>query len=289
MANVLAEPNLQLPINIPHVLLGLNLGSLSLGFDLFFEYGHTSSSNETTNTEASGTILNPGLIASLLFGSENPFAVKFGFSIPYVKGRSEVAGVEVEVKSEGAFFLEGGVEAVIPLNSFNLDLGTDMRLERYSFEAGGVDGDDNTNLIASIYFGADAKVLENGVFGIMYDIQLTNNALSTVTDITTHTRTIEQFFRLGLENVWENVWLFDKVAARGGATWSLTTNPIVREDSDAGDTRSKPQTMASVLVPSVGVGVSKGLFELDVTLNPAAWGGVLEGPDVGAVTATLRF
>jgi len=298
--NPVAEPDIANPVNIPHVLLGLNLGAVSLGFDLFCEYGRTSSSSETAagaSTEAGGLILNPGVIASLLLGSETlPLAFKFGISVPVAKGHSETtpaaggATTKTEVSSEGALFLEVGAEAAVPMGNFNLDLGTDFIMEKYSFETGNVDANDNTNFKTSVYAGADAKVFENGVFGIMYDFQLRSHTLTTPADAKTNTKTITQFFRTGLENVWENVWVLDKVAARGGAVWALTT-PTAKADDDAGNEgRAKAQTAVSELIPTVGLGAGKGPFELDMTINLGSWAnGLFGGPSVGSVTAGLRF
>jgi hypothetical protein len=95
-------------------------------------------------------------------------------------------------------------------------------------------------------------------------------------------------FSAGIENVWEKVWLFDSVHLRGGAIYVAETDLGSASAADT-ETRYKMPSYHEGITPTVGFGVSKDFFTLDVSLLPGSWGSVFVGPPVGLATVTIKF
>lgn len=278
---------------IPHVLFGFNAGSFSMGLDFFFELSHASIHSETTITgapttvtDASRTLLNPGAIFSAKFGTEQvPVALKLGFGVPTIRGTNDVTGSpSVKIESDKGLFLDGGAEIRFPLGPVEGTGGADMLLEKYQFK-GNVN--DYTGLRTAGYFGVSSKVFSDGVVGLMYDFQFLRRGVDSGTPKNSND-TLRQIISAGVENNFSQVWIFDKVAARGGLAYTYDI-PLAFAKTANTDARTKSASKYGPLAPTVGLGVTKGPFQLDMSINLAAWGNLVNGPGVGQITASLDF
>ena len=292
------------PTYIPHALLGFKAGAVTLGFDLFIEWANTrldskTSGTPTTTTSMNSTLRNPGFIGSLLLDIKSfPVSLKAGIAFPGISGVSEIndgtTTTEYEYKSDKGFYMELGGEIGLSPGSIRVTAGADYILESYAFQ---VNSGDPTNEYAlnrlAIFSSLQKEAFDNGLWAVLYQMKFrarkNDAAESTTPDITD--KTFIHHLVAGIENGWENVWLFDNIFLRGGVVLQLVTEYDKSENNDT-KTTSKNQKVFTA-GPSVGFGVNKGLFELDVQLglNPGSggWEKLLTGPGVATVTGTLRF
>jgi hypothetical protein len=108
---------------------------------------------------------------------------------------------------------------------------------------------------------------------------------------TSHNR-ISNIISAGYENTWTSAWVFDKFIARAGLNyWIYSDVDHVKGDGTDGklSSRIKHETVYNQIDPRVGLGIVKKAFCLDVTVHPTAWAGLISGPAVGEVSATLIF
>jgi hypothetical protein len=279
--------------NVPHVVAAFDLSVVTLGIDAFYEYASATYNNRTPaggaaiTSEASVRIHHPGAVASLLLGEDLiPLAFKAGFGMPSIMGKSDVGGVVTEIKSEKGLFLELGGEADLPLDELRLTLGTNCFFESYAFST--QPGTEYGNNRLSFYGGLDGDLFSTGLWGALYTVSIINRT-SKITPDTTTNRSVVQRLSGGIENTWTSVWIFDECFARAGLAFSMETPIEYRRNNSTLNSRTRRTTTYQPVVPAVGAGVKKGVFQLDITLNPANWSGVVAGPAVGMVTGTVRF
>lgn len=285
---------------IPHAVFGVDAGILTLGFDLFFEYARSryNQKSSAVETTASASIHNPGFLASALFGKDFQIAAKLGLAVPRISGKAESDNETIEVESEKGAFLEFGGETEIPVKSIKLTVGMDFILERYAFKSTQevppaskltTTSDEFTNSRTAIYAGVQGEIFTNGLWGAQYTLNLLGHTSEDEdNDIKTRSSQIVHSFSVCLENGWENLWVFDKVFARGGMRMNLQT-PHAYSEVGQTETRIKYQTDFSQLIPTVGLGIQKGVFALDLNISLGEWSNLVTGPRVSKVTAGLFF
>jgi len=273
---------------IPHVLLGINADAIKLGFDFFFEYSHASYSTTAPEVDVWQSMLNPGVIASAIFGSEEvPIALKLGIGFPMINGSREAPPAQkIEYKSDRGIYGDVGAEVGFPIGPVQGKVGTDLILDTYKFEG---QPTSYLNIRSGSYFGITSKIFTDGVVGLMYSFDvLSGNDDDSATDTQHHYNDFAQVISAGIENNWSSVWFFDKVAARGGLSYVYGI-PVSKTNTPNNDTRIKYASMYGPLNPTVGLGVAKGPFQLDMSINLAAWANLVNGPGVGQITASLDF
>jgi len=285
---------------IPHAVLGVDAGILTLGFDLFIEYARSryNQKNPQQETTASASIHNPGFLASVLFGEDFQIAAKLGLAVPRISGKSESNTSTTEAESDKGAFLEFGGEAGIPVRSTKLSVGMDFILEKYAFSltvetppAPKVTSttDEFTNTRTAFYAGVEGDIFTNGLWGAQYTLNLLRHAIEdSDSDAKSRSSRIVHTFSVCLENGWEKLWIFDKVYARGGMRMHLNT-PYTYSEEGQTETKTKSQTDFSQLIPTVGLGIQKGVFVLDLSINLGEWSNLVTGPQVSKVTAGLFF
>jgi hypothetical protein len=299
------------PTYIPHLLFGMSAGGMNIGVDLFYEWARTRYSDEfksgtaaaptTTTTKQSANMYNPGVIGSIQLGvSEVPVLLKAGVGFPRISGKSKITTVpsgaatttvENTIKSESGLYLEFGGEAGIPLLGGTLTPGVDFITESYAFKSNSAEAPNKfrNNRIAA-YAGLTKKAFSNGLWSALYQVKM-NAAHNDVTGSDSANDqsidTLRQMLSLGAENGWDSVWIFSKVYVRGGIGLSATT-PFHGAESDTADVNEKGQTIVRPF-PTIGIGATKGVFDLDVMVDLSSWAGLVSGPRVMAVTGTLRF
>jgi len=177
-----------------------------------------------------------------------------------------------------------------PVSGLQLKAGFDLILEYYAFSINDlmVSPDYSTNRF-SIYAGVVDDIFEKGTWSAMYNFQIRHHGEDETSPITDE-RYLLHVFSGGLENSWDSVWIFSSFIARGGFKWNIETPS---RSSQTGDlkTSSKSRTTFSAVIPTIGLGVTKGAFELDLNLNliPGGWDKLITGPGVMTVTAGLKF
>jgi hypothetical protein len=285
---------------IPHALLGVDAGILTLGFDVFFEYARSryNQKDSLQETSASASIHNPGVLASALFGEDFQIAAKLGLAVPRISGKAESNNSTVEVESDKGIFLEFGGEAGIPVGSLKLSMGVDLILEKYAFEASRetppapkvtATTDEFTDTRTAIYAGVQGDVFTNGLWAAQYTLNLFRHTSEDEdNDAKACSSQVVHSFSVGLENGWDNLWIFDKVYARGGMKMDLRTSHY-NDEVGRSETRTKDQTKFDELMPTLGLGIQKGVFTLDLNIDLGGWSNLVTGPRVSKVTAGLFF
>lgn len=293
--------------NIPHLLLGFKAGSLSFGADLFFEYSRYHKTTDDaptpgieTKTNISATEYNPGGILSVNLGTKDvPISGKFGIGFPRVSGERDESGSKIEVTSKKGLFLDGGAEIGFPLFNLSWTAGSEFRFDTYQFQRNdtAITGK-YSNIQWALYAGFETPILDDGLIVFQYDLQLFNNKLKPIVEgyalanRTTSDNNIQHVFSAGVEKPWLNAWVFDKFIARLGLDYVISTDIAhVNGDDSSGDYKAKTKDEADFnqFVPHIGLGITKSVFALDLNVNPTAWAGLVSGPAVGTVTATLIF
>jgi hypothetical protein len=299
------------PTFIPHLLFGLSAAGMNIGVDLFYEWARTRFSDEfktgtaaapsTITTKQSATIYNPGFIGSIQLGVQNvPVLLKAGVGFPRISGKSKITNetsgaatvtTENTIKSESGLFLEFGGEAGIPVLGATVTPGVDFITESYAFKANGADAANKfrNNRVAA-YAGITKKAFTNGLWSALYQAKMNvakNDATAGDSAIDQSVDTLRQILAVGAENAWDSVWIFSKVFVRGGIGLSATT-PFRGAESDTADLNEKGQTIFRPF-PTIGIGVTKGVFDLDLLVDLSSWAGLVSGPRVVEVTGTLRF
>jgi|GEM_PF-1681334 len=295
--------------NIPHILFGLNLSSnFQLGFDLFWEHAHYGSSindepegGTSSETKVTGNVNNAGGIVSGIIGlGDGKLALKAGMGLPRMRAKSEVTTantVETEAKSEKGLFSVLGGELGFTTREMDVTIGADWTHSHFQFKGtDGTTGNQSYNNTLNFYAGANATVDSSSFVTFMYDFRIQNNGNHP--DNTTHdarrvfTNVISSIFYAGYENVWTQAWIFDKFAARAGVNYVISSTVDHQKGDGTGGSytsRIKHETDYSQVDPCLGIGFVKKIFALDVTVDPAVWAGLISGPKVGTVTATLDF
>lgn len=281
---------------IPHALFGIDVKGITLGFDLFLEYACSSykkDSSETQRVAASATIYNPGVIISALLGRNDlQVVVKFGLAMPRTNVRYETDTGNVYLKSDKSACLEFGGETKIPVRALNLNIGTDVILEKYALESEDtsffISDHQFTTARASFYIGTDGSVFKNGIWGALYTLSLANRKVEQSEDNWERATFIAHTFSCGIEKSWNNLWFFDKIFTRGGLKTSFET-PIWSGSAGNSKTKIKGETTFNQVVPTIGIGVNKGIFDFDINVNLEDWDHLVSGPQVTEVTAGLRF
>ena len=302
--NVPLDPDLSNPTFIPHALLGFNVGAFTLGFDLFMEWANARFDSETTvggvttTVKRNTTLRNPGFIGSILLDiNDLPISLKAGLAFPGISGLSETDATpptKNEYKSDKGLYIEFGGDIGLPIQSARLTLGADYIHETYAFNVNSSDpvSSFSTNRLA-IFGGIQNEAFDNGLWAVLYQLKLLSHKqdfdASATADLSNST--FEHIVTAGAENGWDNVWIFDKAFLRGGVGLHITTL-YGKAESETTKAKAKNQKTFSA-EPTVGFGLNKGQFELDmqVGLTPGAggWEKLATGPGVSTVTGTLRF
>jgi hypothetical protein len=294
--------------NIPHLLLGVNAGSILIGADFFFEYSrfHQTIDNAPTpgtetKTNISATEYNPGGILSVNFGTkEVPISGKFGIGFPRVSGlRDESGSPKIEITSKKGLFLDLGAEIGFPLFKWNWTAGSEFRFDTYQFQRNDTATTGKySNFEWAMYAGFETPILDDGLIVFQYDLRLLNSKRRAIVEgyapanRDSSDNTIEHVFSAGVEKPWLKAGIFDKFIARLGLDYTIST-PIshINGDDSSGEYKEKTKDEADFnqFVPHIGFGITKSVFALDLNVNPTAWAGLVSGPAVGTVTATVIF
>ncbi|MFP4164884.1 MAG: hypothetical protein ACLFVE_12950 [Chitinispirillaceae bacterium] len=287
-------------INIPHILLGFDLGTVQLGADVFFEYSRYSSKSEstpdgesTTETTVSGALTNPGLVFSGKIDVGFPVMAKFGMGFPSIGGESKTGStVNTEIKSEKGLYMEMGAEAKPSMMGLDWTAGFGYTSESYQFQEDESIGVPYNNSVLDGYLGFEYDVLETAVSALQYHIMRTGNR-SGEDDAYTLDEQWSHQFSAAVENTWVKPWKLDAFQLRAGMDYNINMDVTKAHTEAAGTTNesvTKNPANDNGFVPTMGFGFGKGFFQLDMNIGMGSWSnGLFSGPDVGSVTATMKF
>lgn len=300
------EASLQNQINIPHILLGFDLGTVQLGADIFFEYSRFSAKSESepaTGSPAEATVgallMNPGLVFSGKMDVGFPVMGKIGLGFPSVSGESKSGSqVLTEVKSEKGLYMETGAEA--KPNMFGLDwtAGLGYTFESYQFQVDENIGVPHLNSVLAAYLGFEYDVLENAVSALQYQVLRTNtytyqDAEEGYDNPYDLDEQWSHVFSAGIENTWVKPWKLDAFQLRAGMNYNINmavAKAYSENSSGTDEATVKNPADDNGFVPTMGLGMGKGFFQLDMFISMGSWSnGFFSGPDVGTVTATMKF
>ena len=233
---------------------------------------------------------------------------------------------------ESALYMETGAEAGMSLIGLDLTLGFDYTGSKHEFEPyklrtpqtgtpaqNTLRETDHWYSLLDIYLGCEFNVLETMAAAAGYKftrnaytrtvkttisiedpdgifIPSTNPASSTETKATegSHQHTLNA----GLENTWDDAWIFDAFSVRAGARYSIyydfTKGSYEYERPSMNIKRESNYNSTSIwshspVTPTFGVGLSKSVFSLDLAFDMGEWQGFTMGPPVAMVTGTLKF
>jgi hypothetical protein len=303
----------------PHILFGLDLSAVRLGFDLFWEHARYTSETKTAagTTTITQSVNDYGVIAGADFKlGELGLSLDFGVGFPGIYYKIVVPAVPpaptvtTDLESDKGLFLKGGAEARMTLISLDWTLGLDFMRENFRFvdktaiaPANGL-GPDVSVVTITPYIGFKKEILDKVLL-----VAEEKSALQYVSiespppsppSLKNGTHQFVHTLSLGLEKMFQKVWIFDELGGRGGISWSITNtstwtnNTAIVAPGPPPTTTNTTTDVGPVEVlgpaqPYVGFGATKGAFTCDVVVNPANWGGVLIGPPVARVTAGLKF
>jgi hypothetical protein len=301
--------------NIPHILFGLNLKAVKIGFDLFYEYSNYKqliddkpSAGDHVETDVSGNIHNVGGIASVLLDLKGmDLQVKGGIGIPGTHGKRETvttpaAGgtsvtVTTESSSKSALFGVLGAELGLKVKDFNVKLGGEFVGSHFQMKnAAGTVQNRFFYRNLDVYAGFTADVNKNGLAVLLYDFGFNSNGQEpedlTYLQRKNYTNVIYNVLYAGYEHTWKKAWIFDVFKARAGlnyAIYSQVDHLIGEGDGGEYDSRTKHETAYDQVNPTIGIGVTKSVFALDLCVSPTKWDGLISGPSVAKVTLSLDF
>jgi hypothetical protein len=304
---------------IPHLLFGINLPTVKLGFDGFLEYASSKLQSETdvagvkATAETKGRIYNGGLVANALINlGDISIMPLIGVGIPRISGLEETVApnntITTERSSESGLFLRAGIQLGLPLAGLDWLVGGIYQMEKYQFASTTAAKTTKTpEYLANFfygYIGFTGDILDKVLIVTRYGIDLGFDNTETTTILpppdTTQTLVanftavnVKNTFGLGLERPIENFLFFDALTPRAGLDLRVN-RAIVKTDGVNSLTTTKTEAKArnpysTIVTPTFGLGVTKGRAAIDVGINIGDWGGVVSGPTVFIGTVTLDF
>jgi hypothetical protein len=302
--------------NIPHLLVGFDLGRFKLGAEAYFEYAGLNGRHSNDfyygdfgyDSSGAAYIMHPGfkLGAHVVGLGPASLLAKFGMGFPS-------AGITIDSDSvysplsTDALYMEMGAEATVPFAGIDWVAGADYARSSHSFKTGS-DADSaaetETNSLLNMYVGGEFNFMEKAIAAFGYSFARNMRTVDKpdhgeANDINVkgslapdmpapHRHTISA----GIENIWDKAWFFDSFQLRGGVAYVIESRFEKIVDGDDVKTESTPATHG--VAPSIGLSVSKDFFTLDLSLNVRDWvgdgrNGIFAGPPVGVVTGTVKF
>jgi hypothetical protein len=287
---------------LPHLLLGLNLDAVTLGMDAYFLGRGYKQEVETTGGATPGAVESSAFIGHFgaIFGAAfdlnaMQLGARAGFGYPFISGEN-AAGTDFS--SEKGFFLPVGVDAIMGLGALDLSLGALYQFTLYQLAQqpqGGAISRDPVNTYHAItpHIGAEATIIDNTTLYAQYAPSLTWDR-SESDDETLKNTTFSRTHNLGggLEASTGTIWIFDDMVGRAGLTYAFSNTTSWQTTSAAGtetETITRSPITSIGANPSVGLGLTKNRFGLDVHVNLGAWAGLISGPEIFKATATINF
>jgi hypothetical protein len=269
-----------MPNPFPHLLLGLDLGDITLGAELFWEWtGAAFDDEEEPTVEFSGSVRNIGGIfgANIALGDLliSPLA---GFGLPAGSGEAiktigNVSATE-EYTTTDALYAILGAELGVPLFDADWYFGGFYTMESYQNKPGDDVADTNALDLLNTYAGFVAETIGDLLFAGQYSLNAGWSSEAQTDQDRITTLSISHIFATGVEKSVESIWIFDNLFARGGA--SLTIRDTVIHTGE--DRTSRTPISIGTLNPTVGLGLTRGKWVFDILSVLGGWPGLVSGP-----------
>lgn len=286
---------------IPHLLFGLDFDAVKLGFDLFYErafyrYDITAetAAPSTTTINAKGRFSHMGFLAGVSLDPDIlPLTVTFGLSLPRIVGdyTEDVTGaagtVEGHIKTKSTIAANADAEVTLPLGGLDMTAGATFDLLAFGrMETQVVDpsvpidqtdetGDHLSSIYISIYDGIQKELADNLLLVSQFSggLLIDKTEPEDVTDIDPIIKDNYLVYSLnsGVEKTWDNLKRLDALQGRAGLSYLGMINIYHEKGDDAGnsvDSRERFPTLRSGFSPSLGLGLNKGIVQLDININP---------------------
>ncbi len=286
---------------IPHVILGIDLGAIQLGFDIFGELAlskYTFESSNDDNQDASARIYNVGTVVNANIDLDGiTLSPLLGLGLPGIYAKSETipqgggAASTDELETEENFLLLGGLDGVFELNDLSLIVGAFYAHESYQFRTteGGVSQTSSSYPahFVDIYAGVVGQALGDLLWVAQYDFSLDIISENSQTE---EESTIDRlhFLHAGLEKPLMNIWIFDQMIGRAGLEVQFSDQSI-NTDVSTEQTRINGSNTVTSVDPTVGLGLRRGGWRFDIVTRLSGWDGLVAGPPVAEGTLTFDF
>lgn len=292
---------------IPHLITAIKLPFMTFGAEFFREKTERSSKytedsiTESVKKEIANTGLN--LNASINIGKLGIYPF-FKFAIPEMSGVTESNNSDstVHVSSSSSRTMKGGMELGFSPNQIDFTIGALVFSENYVLQCDRVQNMRNSkNYVTSIdvYGGITTYPRDDLLLSIVYSYTHAQIKTNTVTEINSAKQIGKD---LWLENnhfavasceYTKEIPSFDmSIILRTGISWYLSNTSSDSEYAEENyyykESVKFPGDVSQV-VPTIGFGVQKGIFNFDIASKLAGWSGVASGMPVVTGTLTLDF
>lgn len=293
--------NSQFP-SYPHLVFGLNFPAINIGCELFYERSELESTYQSSvdfNTSVKKDIMTSGIALSAAIQLKS-FGIYpwFGYSIPKMQGARISGDSTTNASTTNNMFANAGGEIGFNIKNSNYRLGGCYSIEKYSFayDENALYGNPQKNTLdLNGYGGITSRPTEDLLLSIAYSF---NYHTSTTyynyeTYICKESRLDLSHFVVGCcEYTIPIKIILDQVVLRSGVIWS-STNSTYSSHSDSSsftsDVKDYYPADVSSFIPTVGLGISKGIVRFDIASKLAGWSGLVAGMPVVTGTLTLDF
>jgi hypothetical protein len=297
-------------ISYPHLLFTFRLSRFSIGFDFFYELSNTKysyMSNNQTMNHYNARITNWGglISAGIDFGVISVHPI-IDFSFPKVAGEALIEiGEPLEKRgtvTNQSFAYGGGLEIDAGFSAINLCIGAYLSNEMYKFyreQKYMIYSPKYQSLLLNGYCGLEAWPSDHLMLSLGYSIDnmtdksITQDSVSgghfTINNVFI---TTTNFIVASAEYVVKENRIVDALAFRGGINWSLTNKQYKYQLDSASYSDHEEIRLPSVMSdvsPTIGIGIEKFGFILDLSAKLGEWSGILSGPSVVMGTLTYRY
>jgi hypothetical protein len=296
----------------PHILWGIDLNTVQIGFDTYLEWDRATYDSTSDvlvafqEIKEELTVYHPGVIAGFKFNmSSASLMLHMGGGLPTATGTRETRNIPFtdngtsKLETESGIFGRGGFEVNVTIKKTELTIGADGRYEKFQFStlapdtgAKKVRSNKTNEKTATPYLGATAHIANGlllvGMGRSIIDVAKTENDAGT---ISTTEYDLRHALIGGFEKQFPKLWKFDSLALRGGVSWGATSTWTTHESTPVPATviTSKPISTLGPAYPYLGFGISRNFFCMDLLLNPGSWNSAFVGPAVSRVTISLRY
>jgi hypothetical protein len=289
-----------LPNEVPHILLGIDLGTLKIGADIFIEYASDNSEVvETTPAEDyiyTTTIkdyhrtMNAGarLSADVALGDMGLLA-KIGIGLPSYYDESSASGYPpplpngtFKTNSKKGLYFESGAEVSYPLSTVDLTGGIEYTFANYQpYYDAAVPVPNITpeywHSLFRFYVNGELNIFETAAAVVSYELSRVASTTTNTTPALNNSPEVKRkttdgellnTFYIGVEKTWDKAWKFDSFTLRSGTNYEIAWNFRNTSENRYNDkTHRAGPADHNYVKPVIGAGVSKGPLTIDAALN----------------------
>jgi hypothetical protein len=291
----------------PHLISALQLPFMTIGTELFHEKTVRSSNitedsiTQSVRKEVSNTGFNVN--ASITVGKLGIYPF-FKFAIPVVSGDATFnnSNSVVHTRSTSNRTIKCGMELGISPNRFNFTLGGLIFTETYTLQCDKIQNQRlSKNYVNSIdvYGGVTTYPQDNLLLSVIYSYNHGVFTCNTETEINSAKQTgndlwleDNHFAVASCEYTKDIPSVEMSIIFRCGISWYLSNTSLDSEYSEENyyyKENVKYPGDVSQVVPTLGVGIQKGIINFDIASKLAGWSGVASGMPVVTGTLTLDF